>query len=541
MQSPANTTGTSMPASADGDDVGYAAIWGDLTDSEGRAGVMKSHPGSERQDAGQKRRVRPEGFAADVLKLASGTTIAQIVVLASAPVLTRLYEPQAFGAWALFLAITGVTGVIACLGYQLAIVVAEDDDAGAALLWASSALAILSGAVVLLVCGLLPGSVLERFGGEEIAAYAPLAAFATSLWGVYNALNYWFTRTSRFGVLATTRVTSSVVTAAAQIGGGLLGAANPTMLVAGSLTGTLANTLALGTRAVAVDRRTLARSLRLTRIAEQVRRHWRFPAFTLWSELMIAVSWQVPALALGAYFTSTIVGYYALAFRVLALPMNLIGVAIGQVFYRRAAIARDAGGLDGVVRGVFSVLVNVGLVPFVVLAIAGRDIFEVAFGSPWAEAGVYAQILSIFTLVWFISTPLATLFLVLNRQGRLAWLNAVILVTRLGSFVVGGWMGNARLGVALCAVSGVLVYGYMNQYVMRLSGVPWADAWRIMGRAVLRALLPCGLVAAVVMADAASEWVLAASAIAVAASTIRAFFDGRDLLRRQGAEDREAA
>ncbi len=501
---------------------------------------MGLHPSGERQGTTGKRPIRVSGFAADVLKLASGTTIAQVVVLASAPVLTRLYAPDAFGTWALFMAITSVTGVIASLCYQLAIVVAENDDAGAALVWAGSALAILSGIVVLVVCALLPESILARFGAEGIAAFPLMAALATSLWGVYNCLNYWFTRTRQFGILATTRVASSTATAATQIGGALLGAANATSLAAGSVAGYFVNTLALAARAARDDRHTLARGLNLKRILLQLRSHWRFPVFTLWSELMIAVSWQIPTLVLAAYFASTVVGYYALAFRILALPMSLLGVAIGQVFFRRAVIARDSGELDEVVRGVFSVLVNLGLVPFAVLTVAGRDIFVVAFGSPWAEAGVYTQILAIFTLVWFISTPLGSLYLVLARQGQLAWLNGIILVSRFGSLVIGGWLGNARLGLALCAVSGVLVYGYMNQHIMTLSGVPWIEAWRIIGRCSLHAVLPCGLVVAAVMAGLSSMWVMAASVVAVLISMTRAFITGREVLRRDDTEAGDA-
>ena len=61
---------------------------------------------------------RKASFAGDVLKLVSGTTFAQLLAILAAPVLTRLYAPDAFGILALFSSITGILGVIACLRYE---------------------------------------------------------------------------------------------------------------------------------------------------------------------------------------------------------------------------------------------------------------------------------------------------------------------------------------------------------------------------------------------------------------------------------------
>jgi O-antigen/teichoic acid export membrane protein len=40
------------------------------------------------------------------------------------------------------------------------------------------------------------------------------------------------------------------------------------------------------------------------------------------------------------------------------------------------------------------------------LALVGKELFTVAFGAQWAEAGVYTQVLSVWMLFWFISAPM---------------------------------------------------------------------------------------------------------------------------------------
>lgn len=56
-------------------------------------------------DATEKRsdNSKKKSFVFDVLTLAGGTTFAQIFTILSAPVLTRLYRPEDFGVWALYI------------------------------------------------------------------------------------------------------------------------------------------------------------------------------------------------------------------------------------------------------------------------------------------------------------------------------------------------------------------------------------------------------------------------------------------------------
>ena len=93
------------------------------------------------------------------------------------------------------------------------------------------------------------------------------------------------------------------------------------------------------------------------------------------------------------------------------LPLTLVGSAIAQVFYQRTAELRsNVENLSRSVELVFRRLVAIGLFPAIVLGIAGPELFEIVFRSNWVEAGRYAQILSPWMFVLFISSPLSTLF-----------------------------------------------------------------------------------------------------------------------------------
>ena len=67
-------------------------------------------------------------FSHNVLTLMTGTTIAQAIPIAISPILTRIYTPEDFGVFALFLAITGVFSVVASGRYELALMLPRKEE-----------------------------------------------------------------------------------------------------------------------------------------------------------------------------------------------------------------------------------------------------------------------------------------------------------------------------------------------------------------------------------------------------------------------------
>ena len=60
-------------------------------------------------------------FSKNVLTLMTGTTIAQAIPIAISPILTRIYTPEDFGVFALYLSIVSILVVFTTGQYDLAI------------------------------------------------------------------------------------------------------------------------------------------------------------------------------------------------------------------------------------------------------------------------------------------------------------------------------------------------------------------------------------------------------------------------------------
>jgi len=468
-------------------------------------GVGISAPGTPGSGSRGRRSVPRGSFGADVFKLVTGTVFAQGITLALSPYLTRLYPPQAFGVWAIFSSITTIIGVVACLRYDVTITLPETEEEGASLLGVSLLAVAVVSLVSLVVVLLGRSAIVSALRAPEISPWLWMVPLAVFVNGIALAWSAWAARGRRFGLLAGTRVSASAASSTVQLGLGYSGWATAGSLIFSSVAGTGVQTVALGTQIGRSDGAVLRRGFRWSALCRGIHRYREFPTYGAISVLLNTISWQLPAILLQRFFSAEVVGFYALGNRVLRVPMELVGGAISQAFYPRVAAARAAGQLTQVVEGTYRRLVTIGFAPMVVLGIVAKDLFGIAFGARWAEAGVYTQILSLWTLFWFISSPLSSLVLVLEMQRFALTLNVVILATRFLALTAGGLLGDARLALVLFAASGVVVYGYYSFAILAAAGVRWGSAARILGSGVA-AVSPIAVVLVATKAAGAPPW-----------------------------------
>ena len=162
-----------------------------------------------------------------------------------------------------------------------------------------------------------------------------------------------------------------------------------------------------------------------------------------------------------ALFGPVPAGLYAFAVRIVRAPLLVISTAVGSVLRKEGVdhLSRE-GNLVGlyvpIVRGLFLL----GALPFLVTVFFGRELFAVAFGAQWAEAGRVVQILSPGIFLEFVAFPLGTFFLITNNQHytfRLQLLGFVLLVAGLviGRRYLGGFTATCVLISAVMAAANV--------------------------------------------------------------------------------------
>ncbi|MEI2422057.1 hypothetical protein V6O07_17395, partial [Arthrospira platensis SPKY2] len=85
-----------------------------------------------------------------------------------------------------------------------------------------------------------------------------------------------------------------------------------------------------------------------------------------------------------------------------------------------------------------TVLFLSGVLPSFFVFLYGSELFGFVFGENWKEAGKYAEILSLWTLFWLISSPITNLYYTLNLQKNYLIFMVFSITLRLAALFIGG-------------------------------------------------------------------------------------------------------
>lgn len=447
-------------------------------------------------------------FARNVSVLAGGTAASQAIVVLASPLLTRLYTPDDFGLLAVYSGLLGILSVVASLRYQLAIPLPNSDEEAASIVVLS--LLIVIGTTMFTALGTIffGEAIAQALNTPMLAPYFWLLPLGLLLAGVYQVLSYWAVRIKAFPAIARTRLTQSVSMIVVQIGGYSIGTI---ALLIGKVLGQSAGTSSLA--ALAINTRwSTFRSVRLVNVRLSMRRYKRFPLYSSWAGLFNSAGTQLPPILFAALFSPGAAGIYMLAHRVLAMPMQLLGSAIANVFLSSAPEARRNGQLASIVSDIHTMLAYVAMPPALILLLAGPDLFAIFFGEHWRQAGSFAQWMAPWIYLQFITSPLSILFSVLERQIQGLAFQAILLISRVGSLLVGGILGQLQLAIALYCTFSALCFFLLLVLIARASGNDWSVVWKPSLRSLVAStLLVAPLALYYIAFDGLLLWVFALS------------------------------
>jgi O-antigen/teichoic acid export membrane protein len=234
----------------------------------------------------------------------------------------------------------------------------------------------------------------------------------------------------------------------------------------------------------------LLAAFRHLRLRATAYRYRHFAFFSTPSTLLNTLLVHLPVLMILPFFGEETVGYYGRALLGLAVPMNLIGVAVGQVFFVHAAEAHRAGTLGNLSGTVHARLVAVGVYPTLALLLAGPDVFGFVFGGEWRLSGEYVRYLGPWLMLAGIASPLTRLFDILEHQRLDLLMSVVLFVLQTTALAVGCLTGDVYRALLLLGIFGALARVLHLVVLLRIGGVPAGQALRPYVRYTLFAL-PC--------------------------------------------------
>ncbi len=395
-------------------------------------------------------------FARNVGVLVSGTAIGYALTALISPVLSRIFDPAAFGLLAVFSSVLSILGEAATGRYELAILLPKEDEEGANLFALTALVACGASAITLLGVALAGRPFAQLLKSPEIAPFLWWLPPALLALGVGAAISHWMTRRRNFRAISGAQIYRSAGTAATQMATGFL-RTGPIGLIAGRVAGEALSSIGLALSIPAADRAFLKRSIRKVEIRRLAHAYRDFPKFSMPQGLVNAISQSVPSFLLTAFYDSQIVGFYAMGHRLLYLPSRFLGQAVRQVFLQRSSETQAHGGdihrlFTRTTLGLFAM----GLVPALIIILFGPPFFRVVLGSNWEEAGVYAQWMAVWLFFGFVNPPAAVLMQVLRLQQYLLAFDIALLLARTAALVIGGMAYSPLTSIALFSIVGAV-------------------------------------------------------------------------------------
>lgn len=429
--------------------------------------------------------IGPPTFLSNVLKLASGNVLAQGLVVLVAPILTRLFSPEAFGVAAVFFSVTAVIGVAACLRYELSVVLPDTIEEAANLFAVGLCTLLMVTAIIALAVFLSSDQIALLLNAPGLRPYLWLLPIAIFVNGLLLLLTYWNTRLKRFGRLSFARIIESAPAQVIKIVAGFAGYVTGGILIAANVFGSAVAAMALSRQSWREGKSLFREHIRWNKMTAGMKRHKRFPLYSTWSAVLDVSSRHLPVVLLAYFFSSPVVGFFALGRQVVSVPTYFFGEALAQVFLQKASEAKRDGQLGRVVDEVFRRLVSFSILPFFVLGVLGNDLFAVVFGDQWADAGVYIQILSVWLFFGFLARPLTALFVILEAQRTRLVYQVVSFCSRAVALVVGGLTGSPLIAISLFSVISAASSLWVCLWCFWRAGVRIQNPVAVLGRYLL--------------------------------------------------------
>ncbi|RXK11408.1 translocase [Halarcobacter bivalviorum] len=342
----------------------------------------------------------------------TGTTIAQAIPIAISPILTRIYAPEDFGVFALYMAIASIFAVIATGRYEMAIMLPHEEDDVKSIVKLIILILITITFFVFLSIFIFNNTITAFLDNPEISTWLYFLPISIFLVGLYQIYNYLLIREKNFKRLSTNKVIVSTTNSSTQLVYGFT-ISNGFGLLIGNIISYIVSIYFI-VKSKTVNKYFNFKDNSINKVAKE---YQNFPKYDVPSVLVNILSNQLPLFALGKYFSLGTVGFYSLMYKVLMMPIGLLSNSILDVFKQRATEDYNKyGNCEDIFIKTFKSLFLIGIIPFSILFFFAPEIFSFVFGANWRVAGEFAQIIIPMLYLKFIINPLSYTFYIAKKQ-----------------------------------------------------------------------------------------------------------------------------
>jgi O-antigen/teichoic acid export membrane protein len=361
---------------------------------------------------GLTKRIYSSDFLKSLTVLVTGTIIAQSIGYLLAPVITRIYTPQEMGEFAIFQRIVVLIATVATARYELALPLPKKDKDAFYLFRFSLKLTIIT-TVSTAICAIIYG----LLNNHEIEYYLLTGAGVISVFALafFNLGTNWSIRMKSFKRISLSKMTSSFSNNGFRVIFGLLNWGYIGLIISFLISYVVGASHFV--RAFFKSKKASNINFEEKKDLQIAKTYKDFPLASLPHALSDVLRDVLVAFIIIELFSESIFGSFDHSFRMLRLPIMIIGASMSQVFFNRISdYKKKEIPIYPLFKKLLLTLSLLSIVPFAIIFLFGEEIFGFVFGSNWYESGKLSEIMAPWLMLNFILSPLSTIPLVFNKQ-----------------------------------------------------------------------------------------------------------------------------
>lgn len=398
--------------------------------------------------------MRLNKFIGDSFLMILSSGIAQVILIITTPIITRLYSPTEFGEFTIFSNIAMILIPIINARYDLLIVNTKNDRSANIL----SQISFLISLLILLIlipifaisAWLYPNFILDFI-------FIIIMLFLVSLTNIFtNYLN----KERKYKVLSLINVFRAGSMALLQIIFGLLALGSLGLIIGFSLSYIAGITLGY---------KTFKKHFNIVRDKEETKalflENKNQLVYSTPSILLNSLSFSVVVFFIGILYTNTEVGIYGMAIRVLGIPVTIISLGLSKIFMQQANdYYIEHGSFRNLLLKFSSILVIVSIILYMPLYLFSEELVNILLGHSWVDAITVIKIVIPLFVIRLIVSTVSLSVIVLQKQQLELTLQALFLIGTTVTFVISKMLNLTFLNfVSINTV--VLIVSYMIFFI----------------------------------------------------------------------------
>lgn len=402
-----------------------------------------------------RRSVVEKGFKGNLLALLTGTSISQFLALLCMPLLTRLYDPDAFGRFGIFFALIAILGTLSTGRMEMTIPLAKDVTEAKKLwkvcFYLIAALSLASSALLFTAINIYKGD----FHGVNNLQFWAAVSIGIFLLALAEPLNQWHNRQKNYRIIALRNIIERVTVIIASVTfaftpftmDGLIWAQNVAIAIA-----------VLFFIYKALPEPPYSEPLSQKEFGRLLGHYRDFPLMQGWSAILIKLGTQVPILLWGTRFTIEETGQLNLAYRMVEAPVTLLASSFALTYLQYTSHLSKSDLERAFLRSLKGKAILL-VIPFLGLFVVAPTLFQFIFGDDWQLAGEFARPLALLSYIKILYLSQSVILLVLRRLDLEFKLSLAFLLAQLTGLYGAEWLDlNGQSTLVLMSLLSATVF-----------------------------------------------------------------------------------